>query len=249
MLEDMMHSILILASVSAEASGFGGADVALSMEMDPNGAAYLLDLDVELIRSEQEKDRYVWAPFKVSLILGEESPVANVDHLRAAVIDGEHLFESNLVRATYRAGEIHFDSEAAFIDFTAARGSVSFPVWGDLIRTEIGIDFRARFLMPEEQENTMHLSLGVPVSFLGTTASDRPQFAQAEVGIRPGVRLVGNEAMLLSSFAKATLGYAFVQAEDVELKSGLSYGFFYDNATVFPVYWSHLFSAQFSAIF
>jgi len=247
----MIHSFLILASVSisAEASGFGGADLALSMEMDPNGAAYLLDLDVDLIRSEQEKDRYIWAPFEVSLILGEEAPVASLDHLRAAVIDGEHFFQSNLVRATYRAGEVHFDSEAAFIDFTAARGSVSFPVWGDLIRTQIGIDFRARFLMPEDQENTTHLSLGLPVSFSGTTASDRPQFAQAEIGFRPGVRLVGNEAILLNSFAKATVGYAFVQAADVELKSGLSYGFYYDNATVFPVYWSHLFSAQFSAIF
>ena len=249
MLGTMISTLFFFVAPPVYAGGFGGAQLGAAMELDANGAAYLMELEVEPYRQNKEENRLVWVPFQVSFLLGESDPLTGIDRVELSVLRGERNFEKNLVRAAYSAGMLTYDSEAQFLDLTAGEGCVSFPLWGDLIRAELGLDLRTRLLMPEGESTSMDLSIGVPVKGIAETAGDRPQFAKAEFGIRPGVRLIGERPMVLNFYAKTTLGYAIVQADDVELKSGLSYGFHHDNATVFPSFWAHRFSATFSATF
>jgi hypothetical protein len=245
----MMSTLFFLTTSSVFAGGFGGAELGAAMELDTHGAAYLLELDVEPFRQNKGDNRLVWAPFHISFVLGEADPVTSVDRVELAVIKGARDFENTLVHAAYRAGLLTYDSEAQFVDLTAAEGGVSFPIWGDLMRAEVGLDLRTRFLFPEGEASSIHLSLGVPVKWIAETPRDRPNSARAELGLRPGMRLIGDRPMALNAHAKGSLGYAIVQADDIELRVGLSYGFHHDNATSLGAFWAHRFSAGFSATF
>jgi hypothetical protein len=55
--------------------------------------------------------------------------------------------------------------------------------------------------------------------------------------------------MILSAHAQGRLGYTFVQADAVDLRCHLSYGFEFDNATAVDPFWAHLFGVAFSASF
>lgn len=245
----MMQVIWMLGSTPAFAGAFGGAQLGASMEMDANGAAYLMDLQVESFRQNRGDNRLVWAPIAVAFVLGDTDPVANVDQLDLTVLRGRLSFENTLVRATYGAGWVHWDPEAQLVDLTAAQGGVSFPVWGDRLRAAIGLDLRGRVLLPENSDKGLQLSLGVPVSLLAETGSERPQFAAAELGIRPGLGLLGEAKTVLNASAKTRVGYAIVQADSVELRCHLSYEVERDNATALGTFGTHRFGAAFSAAF
>lgn len=244
-----MQVILMLGTTPVFAGGFGGAELGAFMEMDANGAAYLMDLQVESFRQNRGDNRLVWAPFSVSFVLEDADPAANVDQLDLAVLRGGLSFENTLVGATYGAGWIHWDSEAQLVDLTAAQGGVSFPLWGDQLRAAIGLDLRGRVLLPENEDKRFQLSLGVPVSLLAETGGARPQFAAAELAIRPGLGLVGEDKTVLNASAKTRVGYAIVQADSVELRCHLSYEVDFDNATARGAFGAHRFGAAFSAAF
>jgi len=249
MLGRMISTFLFFVAPSVFAGGFGGAELGAAVELDANGAAYLLELDIEPYRENNDANRIVWGPIQLSFLLGESDPVTGIDRVELAVLRGSRNFENSLVRAAYSAGVVTYDTEARFLDLNAGEGGVSFPIWGDLLRSEVGIDLRTRILIPEGESTSMHLSLGVPIKAIAETAGDRPQFARAEFGIRPGMRIIGDSPMVLNLYAQGTLGYAIVQADDIDLKTSLSYSFHHDNATVFSSFWAHRFSATFSAAF
>jgi hypothetical protein len=245
----MMRLVLLLGSTPAFAGGFGGAELGASVELDPNGAAYLMDLDVESYRQINGENRLVWAPFSFAFVLGESNPLANIDYLDVAALTGVLSFGNTLAEATYGLGMVHWDSDAQLVDLTAANGGVSFPLWGDLVRAEVGLDLRGRLLLPEGEDTGFQISLGAPISWIAETAGDRPQYARAEIGIRPGLGLLGESKMILNAHAQGRLGYTFVQADSVDLRSHLSYGFQFDNATAVGSFWAHVFGLAFSASF
>jgi len=245
----MIRLVLMLGSTPAFAGAFGGAELGASMEMDAFGAAYLMDLQVESFRQNKGDNRLIWAPFSVSFELGDTAPLSHVDQLDLALITGGLSFENTLVNATYGAGLVHWDSEGEWVDLTAAQGGVSFPIWGDLLRAAVGLDLRGRALLPEGAENSFQLSMGVPLGLFAETGGERPQFASAELGFRPGLGLLGETQLNLNARAQTRIGYAIVQADAVELRCHLSYGFEFDNATAAEAFWAHRFGAAFSAVF
>lgn len=244
-----MYTLFLLSAPSALAAGFGGAHLGGTAELDANGAEFLLELDVEPVRSTEGKNRVVWAPFEVAMILGESNPVASIDRIELSVLQGTRGFETSLVQASYRAGSLDYDVEAGFLDITAGEGGVRFPIWGDLIQGQLGLDLRTRFLFPEEEGTSILLSMGIPFEIGAYTPQDRPQFASLDVGLRPGIRLIGETPMTFQTYAKTAVGYAIVQASDVEIKTALTYEFHYDNATIHPRYWAHRFNVGFSVLF
>ena len=244
-----MYSLLILGAPSAFAAGFGGADLGATMEMDAEGVDFLLELDVEPVRSVEGKNRVVWAPFEVAMILGETNFLASIDRIELSVLQGSRGFESSLVNAAYGAGIFTYDVEAGFLDVTAGEGGVSFPIWGDLIQGQLGLDLRTRLLFPEEESTSLHLSMGIPFEIGAQTPQDRPQFASLDLGLRPGVRIIGEAPMTFETYAKTAVGYALVQASDVEIKTALTYEFHYDNATIHSNYWAHRFNIGFAVVF
>lgn len=244
-----MYTLLFLSSPTAFAAGFGGANLGATMELDSEGTDFLLELDVEPVRKIEGKNRLVWAPLSISMILGETDPIASIDRIEFSVLQGQRGFESSLVHAAYRAGTFDYDLEAGFLDITAGEGGVSFPIWGDLIQGKLGLDLRTRFLFPEEEDLSVHLSMGIPFEVGAHTPHDRPQFAALDLGLRPGVRLVGETPMTFLAYAKTAVGYAIVQASDVEIKTALTYEFHYDNATIHSSYWAHRFNLGFAVLF
>jgi hypothetical protein len=126
---------------------------------------------------------------------------------------------------------------------------VGFPVWGDWIQLKVGLDLRSRFILMEEQDVSLLFGMGVPVVLRAETPSDRPNYAAMELGVRPGFRLIGEQGTTLQSQARATVGYAWVQASDVEIKTGLTYEFSYDNAAVVEHFWSHRFGGKIEVLF
>ncbi len=135
------------------------------------------------------------------------------------------------------------------MDVTAGEGGVSFPIWGDLIQGQLGLDLRGRLLFPEEEGTSFHLSMGIPFEIGAHTPQDRPQFASMDLGLRPGVRIIGESPMTFETYAKTAVGYALVQASDVEIKTALTYEFHYDNATIHSNYWAHRFNIGFAVVF
>jgi hypothetical protein len=55
--------------------------------------------------------------------------------------------------------------------------------------------------------------------------------------------------MTFQTYSKTAVGYAIVQASDVEIKTALTYEFHYDNATIHPRYWAHRFNVGFAVLF
>ena len=240
----MSLSFLFFLTPDVSAAGFGGADVGVSVEIDANSSAYMLDLDVDSVRTENNGYRQVWAPFSVSMLFGSDGSVVDVDRASLAVLSGSKPFGASLVEANYAAGLVYYDKEGGFTDLVLGRGGVGFPVWGDWIQLKAGLDLRSRFYLAEDEGVSLLLGMGIPMLLRVETPSDRPNYAAVELGVRPGFKLVGDQNSTLQGQAKATVGYAWVQASDVEIKTGMTYEFSYDNAAVMDHFWSHRFGGK-----
>jgi len=240
-----MLSVFSLVVFSTAQAGFQGASIELAHELDADVPSMTLDLGLEPWGEANQDEKTTWAATKLSWHFLENtgSDEHPIDRLEVSVLKGQKTFEGGLLDGYWTLGELVWDDDEGFLDFTPAGGLLGFDLSGDLIQGEIGLDVRARWRF-ELEERPLDASLGVPIGVLATTPEDRPPFAYMGFRVRPGIGFLGPaSAFQVDTKLLGGFGYAVVRGEEIDLLLSLDYSLDHASLTSRGSSVAHTFSA------